>query len=53
MESDMGTFLPWGIQFTGSNSSLNIMKSIGGLLAPINATLVTTVSALFFKRLRK
>ena len=43
MESDSGTFKPWGMQFTGSESAMAIMKSIGSLLSPINASLVTTV----------
>ncbi|OWF45518.1 carboxypeptidase Q-like [Mizuhopecten yessoensis] len=38
MESDIGTFLPYGIQFTGNEEATKIMKSVLDLLQPINAT---------------
>ncbi|XP_066572073.1 carboxypeptidase Q [Amia ocellicauda] len=38
MESDLGTFSPLGIQFTGNNESKAIMKEVMKLLKPINAT---------------
>ena len=44
MEADLGTFRPWGIQFTGTDAAMDIMKSIGPLLQSINASLVTTVN---------
>lgn len=37
-ESDMGTFIPYGIQFTGSSAAQAIMQQVVALLAPINAT---------------
>ncbi|KAF6099007.1 carboxypeptidase Q [Phyllostomus discolor] len=40
MESDGGTFLPYGLQFTGSDKARAIMKEIMGLLQPINVTQV-------------
>ncbi|KAJ1193216.1 hypothetical protein NDU88_002520 [Pleurodeles waltl] len=38
MESDIGTFLPVGIQFSGSEKARDIMKEIMKLLQPINVT---------------
>ncbi|XP_078543116.1 carboxypeptidase Q isoform X1 [Lissotriton helveticus] len=38
MESDIGTFLPLGIQFSGSDQARNIMKETMKLLQPINVT---------------
>ncbi|XP_072535707.1 carboxypeptidase Q-like [Salminus brasiliensis] len=38
MESDMGTFAPMGLQFTGSDKARAIMKEVMKLLAPINMT---------------
>ncbi|MCI4374424.1 hypothetical protein PGIGA_G00006120 [Pangasianodon gigas] len=38
MESDMGTFAPVGLQFTGSDKARAIMKEVMKLLAPINVT---------------
>ncbi|TSK34860.1 Carboxypeptidase Q [Bagarius yarrelli] len=38
MESDMGTFAPIGLQFTGSDKARAIMAEIMKLLAPINVT---------------
>ncbi|XP_007886084.2 carboxypeptidase Q isoform X2 [Callorhinchus milii] len=38
MESDSGTFTPFGLRFTGTNQSRAIMKEIMKLLQPINAT---------------
>ncbi|XP_038073773.1 carboxypeptidase Q-like [Patiria miniata] len=38
MESDMGTFTPYGIEMRGSNDTLEILKSIVELLGPVNAT---------------
>lgn len=40
MESDGGTFLPYGLQFTGSDKARAIMKEVMGLLQPINVTQV-------------
>ncbi|XP_048882028.1 carboxypeptidase Q-like [Brienomyrus brachyistius] len=38
MESDLGTFRPLGIQFTGSQKARAIMREVMKLLEPINAT---------------
>ncbi|XP_043116243.1 carboxypeptidase Q-like isoform X2 [Puntigrus tetrazona] len=38
MESDLGTFGPLGLQFTGSDKARAIMKEVMKLLAPINVT---------------
>lgn len=38
MESDSGTFLPSGLQFTGSDKARAIMKEIMNLLQPLNVT---------------
>lgn len=38
MESDTGTFIPTGIQFTGSDQARAIMKEIMNLLRPLNIT---------------
>lgn len=38
MESDMGTFSPYGIKFTGNAEAAEVMKMVLELLAPINAT---------------
>ncbi|XP_043753439.1 carboxypeptidase Q-like [Cervus elaphus] len=40
MESDLGTFLPSGLKFTGSNSARIIMEEVMSLLQPINITQV-------------
>lgn len=40
MESDTGTFLPSGLQFTGSEKARAIMKEVMNLLQPINITQV-------------
>lgn len=40
MESDGGTFLPYGLQFTGSDKARAIMQEVMGLLQPINVTQV-------------
>ncbi|XP_075405575.1 carboxypeptidase Q isoform X2 [Tenrec ecaudatus] len=40
MESDLGTFLPYGLQFTGSDKARAIMVEIMKLLQPINITQV-------------
>ncbi|XP_037658666.1 carboxypeptidase Q isoform X2 [Choloepus didactylus] len=40
MESDLGTFLPYGLQFTGSDQARTIMKEVMSLLRPINVTRV-------------
>ncbi|XP_033740906.1 carboxypeptidase Q-like [Pecten maximus] len=37
MESDIGTFQPYGIQFTGNKEATKIMESVVDLLRPINA----------------
>lgn len=42
MESDAGVFHPLGIQFAGSAAAQQIMTAIGQLLAPINASQVTS-----------
>ncbi|XP_071943140.1 carboxypeptidase Q-like [Antedon mediterranea] len=38
MESDMGTFKPYGIQFKGSQDATAVMKEVVSLLSSINAT---------------
>ncbi|XP_053571206.1 carboxypeptidase Q isoform X2 [Bombina bombina] len=38
MESDMGTFMPVGIQFTGNTKARAIMNEVMQLLKPINIT---------------
>ncbi|XP_062848306.1 carboxypeptidase Q-like [Trichomycterus rosablanca] len=38
MESDLGTFAPVGLQFTGSDKARAIMTEVMKLLAPINVT---------------
>ncbi|XP_066539109.1 carboxypeptidase Q-like isoform X2 [Hoplias malabaricus] len=38
MESDLGTFVPMGLQFTGSDKARAIMKEVMKLLTPINVT---------------
>ncbi|XP_069124606.1 carboxypeptidase Q-like [Argopecten irradians] len=38
MESDIGTFHPYGIQFTGNEKATEIMESVVDLLRPINAS---------------
>lgn len=40
MESDLGTFLPSGLQFTGSEKARAIMEQVMSLLQPINTTQV-------------
>ncbi|XP_062935707.1 carboxypeptidase Q isoform X2 [Cynocephalus volans] len=40
MESDSGTFLPTGLQFTGSEKARAIMKEVMSLLQPLNITQV-------------
>ena len=40
MESDLGTFLPSGLKFTGSDSARIIMEEVMSLLKPINITQV-------------
>ncbi|XP_012617435.2 carboxypeptidase Q [Microcebus murinus] len=40
MESDAGTFLPTGLQFTGSPKARAIMKEVMSLLQPLNITQV-------------
>lgn len=40
LESDEGVFTPYGIQFTGTDKAKDMMKTIGGLLAAINTTVV-------------
>ncbi|XP_012867899.1 PREDICTED: carboxypeptidase Q [Dipodomys ordii] len=42
MESDAGTFLPTGLQFSGSERARDIMKEIMGLLKHLNVTKVFT-----------
>jgi len=41
LESDMGTFTPHGIYFSGTDEAMKIMTQIGQLLTPINASIVT------------
>ncbi|KAI4871288.1 hypothetical protein NFI96_019810 [Prochilodus magdalenae] len=38
MESDLGTFAPVGLQFTGSSKARAIMKEVMKLLTPVNVT---------------
>lgn len=38
MESDQGTFLPTGLQFTGSEKARAIMEEVMNLLQPLNIT---------------
>ena len=38
MESDIGTFMPKGISFTGSEKAAAIMREVMSLLKPINVT---------------
>ncbi|XP_027437823.1 carboxypeptidase Q isoform X2 [Zalophus californianus] len=40
MESDQGTFLPSGLQFTGSEKARAIMEEVMSLLQPVNITQV-------------
>ncbi|EPY75457.1 hypothetical protein CB1_001652019, partial [Camelus ferus] len=40
MESDLGTFLPSGLQFTGSEKARAIVEEVMSLLQPINITQV-------------
>lgn len=40
MESDLGTFLPTGLQFTGSEKAKAIMKEVMSLLELLNITQV-------------
>lgn len=40
MESDLGTFLPSGLQFTGSDKARAIVEEVMSLLEPINVTQV-------------
>jgi len=40
MESDMGTFHPRGIEFSGNSAATMIMREVGQLLVRINTTLV-------------
>ncbi|XP_011808137.1 PREDICTED: carboxypeptidase Q-like, partial [Colobus angolensis palliatus] len=40
MESDTGTFLPTGLQFTGSEKARAIMEEVMSLLQPLNITQV-------------
>ncbi|XP_027417287.1 carboxypeptidase Q isoform X1 [Bos indicus] len=40
MESDLGTFLPSGLKFTGSDKARVIMEEVMSLLQPINITQV-------------
>lgn len=42
MESDEGTFQPYGIQFTGNAEATNIMGGVLDLLKPINASQLTS-----------
>ena len=39
-ESDMGVFMPYGIQFTGSTNATLMVQEVGNLLKSINATSV-------------
>ena len=41
MESDIGTFMPKGISFTGSEKAVAIMREVMSLLKPINVTNLT------------
>ena len=40
MESDLGTFLPSGLQFTGSDEARAIVEEVMRLLQPVNVTRV-------------
>jgi carboxypeptidase Q len=40
MESDLGTFTPLGIEFTGSSAATAVMQEVVQLLAPINTSYV-------------
>lgn len=40
MESDLGTFLPSGLQFTGSEKARAIVEEVMSLLQPVNVTQV-------------
>ncbi|XP_025778653.1 carboxypeptidase Q [Puma concolor] len=40
MESDLGTFLPSGLQFTGSEKARTIVEEVMSLLQPVNITQV-------------
>ncbi|XP_003782607.1 carboxypeptidase Q [Otolemur garnettii] len=42
MESDAGTYLPTGLQFTGSDKARSIMEEVMSLLRPLNITQVFT-----------
>ncbi|XP_071381535.1 carboxypeptidase Q-like [Centroberyx affinis] len=42
MESDMGTFTPVALQFTGNNAAQKVMEEVVKLLAPINTTQLET-----------
>ncbi|XP_056142300.1 carboxypeptidase Q-like [Lampris incognitus] len=42
MESDLGTFTPVALQFTGSNAARKVMEQVLKLLAPINTTKLET-----------
>jgi carboxypeptidase Q len=39
-ETDMGTFTPQGISFTGGPNATAIMQQVASLLTPINASLL-------------
>uniref|UniRef100_A0A8D2ZLN8 Carboxypeptidase Q n=1 Tax=Scophthalmus maximus TaxID=52904 RepID=A0A8D2ZLN8_SCOMX len=42
MESDLGTFAPVALQFTGSDAAREVMEEVVKLLAPINTTKLET-----------
>ncbi|XP_070690922.1 carboxypeptidase Q-like [Pempheris klunzingeri] len=42
MESDLGTFTPVALQFTGTPAARKVMQEVVKLLAPINATTLET-----------
>nr|XP_040020283.1 carboxypeptidase Q-like [Gasterosteus aculeatus aculeatus]XP_040020285.1 carboxypeptidase Q-like [Gasterosteus aculeatus aculeatus] len=42
MESDLGTFTPLALQFTGSDAAQKVMAEVVKLLAPINTTKLET-----------
>ncbi|KAM3873420.1 carboxypeptidase Q-like [Diretmus argenteus] len=42
MESDLGTFTPEALQFTGSDAARKVMEQVVKLLAPINTTKLET-----------
>ncbi|XP_036931456.1 carboxypeptidase Q-like isoform X2 [Acanthopagrus latus] len=42
MESDLGTFAPMALQFTGSDAARKVMEEVVKLLAPINMTKLET-----------